>query len=133
MPVQGVPVWICSCGQPACWRPFGLPSASGQSLPDAGGSGIAALVHRLQIRPRVLHLIQDAVGIFEQMLPGGREPGLAAKAVKETALQFPLQRFDGMADRRLREEQFAGGLRKAATACQRGKREQLATVENGFS
>ena len=73
------------------------------------------------------------MGIFQQVLPGGREPGLAAEAVKETALQLPLQRFDCVADRRLREEKLARGLRKAATARQRGKREQLATVENRFS
>ena len=46
-----------------------------------------------------LHFVQNPGGVFQQMLAGSRQLRPAAKPIEETAGQFILQRFDGVAHR----------------------------------
>ena len=105
-------------------------SAAGQLLQNAKAPRFARLVQRGDVRPGTLHFVEDALRVDQQPLAGGRQPRLPAEAVKEAAREILFQRLDGVAHRRLRQEELPGGLSKAATARKRYKREQLVAVED---
>jgi len=63
-----------------------------------------------------------------QLLSCTREFYAPPEAVEQTTVELLFKRFDGVADRRLRDEKFAGSESKTADACQRRKREQLPAV-----
>jgi hypothetical protein len=63
-----------------------------------------------------------------QLLSRTRQLYAPSEAVEQATVELLLKRFDGVTDRRLRDEKFAGSQSKTADACQRRKREQLPAV-----
>jgi len=84
-----------------------------------------------QIGAGNFHFRQNFLRPFVQLLPGVREFYASTEAVEQPAVEFLLKRFNGVADRRLRDEKLARGQRKTADSCQRRKREQLSAVYDG--
>ena len=67
--------------------------------------------------------------MHQQLLAGLGQQDLLAQPVQKTTAHIGFQRFHGMTDRRLGEEQFAGRLSETARASQNDKRVELSTVE----
>ena len=96
-----------------------------RSDPKACASPFAEMT---QVRPRRRHLLQDALGMHEQMLSRLREHNAFAHPVQQPAADILLQRAHGVADRRLREVQLVGGGRKASGPGQDGECAELPAV-----
>ena len=82
-----------------------------------------SLAERIEIFAGIAHLGEDFVGVFEQMMPRQGERHVAPEAVEQPARQILFKRFDGMADRGLREVKLTGGKRETAEPRQGGKGE----------